>query len=56
MKNVFVSKENDNQRAAYEAPAVVYEGLISTRAGSGVLGGASSNSAAEVNTDELFDN
>lgn len=56
MKNVFVTKGNDSQRAPYEAPAVVYEGLISTRAGSSVVGGASQNSAAAgVSTDELFD-
>ncbi len=38
MKNVNVKGFNkqalSEQRASYEAPAIVYEGLISTRAGS----------------------
>ena len=41
MKNVNVKGFNkqavSEQRASYEAPAIVYEGLISTRAGSNIV-------------------
>lgn len=58
MKNVIVNKDGNIQRATYEAPAVIYEGLISTRAGSSILGGAGSNSSPDgsVDTSDLFDN
>ncbi len=52
MENVFVTK-NEDQRAPYEAPAIVYEGLISTRAGSTVTGGAGSDA---VDPADLFNN
>ena len=39
---------------AYEAPAVIYDGVISTRAGS-PLGGGSDNNADGVDPANLFD-
>ncbi len=56
MKNVSVSQRHENQRAPYETPAVIYEGLISTRAGSSIMGGAGNDASnAAVDTSDLFD-
>jgi hypothetical protein len=41
-------KDQRTERAPYEAPAIVYEGLITTRAATGVSGSEASNDAADV--------
>ncbi len=44
MKNMF-SNDKMVERADYEAPAIIYEGLISTRAGSVILNGGGAEGA-----------
>ncbi|MCA9933280.1 MAG: hypothetical protein H6662_12040 [Ardenticatenaceae bacterium] len=34
LKNIHVQEKSQEQRAAYEAPAIIYETIITTRAGS----------------------
>jgi len=41
-------------KKAYEAPAIIYDGVISTRAGS-PTGGGSENNADGVDPADLFD-
>ena len=50
----FHSEEQFTPVYEYEAPAIVYDGLISTRAGS-PLGGGSDNNADGVDPADLFD-
>ena len=45
-----------DQRASYEAPAIIYEGVISTRAGTGDPLGDGSGSDDSVDPADLFGN
>jgi len=54
--SIQIVEGNDNtaSQAVYEQPAVIYEGLISTRAGS-PLGGTDNNGADGVDPAALFE-
>lgn len=52
MKLLPEERKEQNERAAYEAPAVIYEGVISTRAGSPVAAPDSNG----VDPADLFNN
>lgn len=47
MKNLAPWTKKNDERLPYEAPAIIYEGLISTRAGSN-LTGAGGDGAADA--------
>lgn len=39
---------NSNERLPYEVPAIIYEGLISTRAGTSLPGSSTNSSASKA--------
>ncbi|MFN2134757.1 MAG: hypothetical protein ACK2UK_02305 [Candidatus Promineifilaceae bacterium] len=47
-------KDNGTERAPYEAPAIVYEGLITTRAATGAGGGGADASNPANDASDIF--
>lgn len=53
-KNDQPIRRNESTKKVYEAPAIIYEGVIGTRAGTPTFGGLAPNNDPAISPEDLF--